>query len=243
MPRPRLLLVTEFTELQWTIKPALSEWAEVASFDPPGVGSEPLPAGREISNELIAERGIAEIERRGWDRFFLVSDGWGNPVAARVALSHPDRVLGIALGHASLSTRKHGERAPINREIWEALTQLLHQDTGAFLRHGIVQATHGSVDEEQAQRMIERFPEESTVVSGWEALTTAEEPIGDPLREVGAPLLLAKHEGCLMSTAEGFEDMVAAFPEARSITVDEAPSVSSEFAGALRDFCQEISPG
>jgi hypothetical protein len=31
MSRPRLLLVPEFTELTWTIKAPLGEWAEVAS--------------------------------------------------------------------------------------------------------------------------------------------------------------------------------------------------------------------
>jgi len=39
MGRPRLLLIPEFTEVTWTIKPRLEEWAEVASYDPPGVGA------------------------------------------------------------------------------------------------------------------------------------------------------------------------------------------------------------
>jgi hypothetical protein len=130
-----------------------------------------------------------------------------------------------------------GERPPVSRQVWEALTQLLHQDTGAFLRHGIVQATHGSVDEQLAQRMIERFPDPATLIAGWEALTIPEEPIEDALRELSAPLLFAKHEGCLISTEEGFEDAVAAFPEAETIVVDEAPPVSERFAEAVRWFC------
>jgi pimeloyl-ACP methyl ester carboxylesterase len=215
----------------------------VASFDPPGVGSEPLPEGRVISNDLIAERGIAEIEAQGWDRLFLVGDGWGNAVVARIARARMDAIQGIALGHASLSNRKDGERRPISREVWEALTQLLHQDTGGFFRHGIVQATHGSVDEELAQRIIDRFPDERTVIAGWEALTVPEEPIEDALRELGVPMLFAKHEGCLLSTEEGFEDAVAAFPEAETVVVEEAPSVSGRFAEALRGFCDQAARG
>jgi pimeloyl-ACP methyl ester carboxylesterase len=241
--RPHLLLVAEFTELQWTIKSRLTEWAEVASFDPPGVGSEPLPEGTVISNDLIAERGLAELAARGWDRFFLAGDGWGNAAVARIARARRDAVQGIALGHASLSNRKDGERPPVSRQVWEALTQLLHQDTDAFLRHGIVQATHGSVDEELAQRMIERFPDPATLVAGWEALTIPEEPIEDALRQVGAPLLFAKHEGCLISTEEGFEDAAAAFPEAETIVVEEAPSVSERFAEAVRRFCAAHTKG
>jgi hypothetical protein len=38
-------LVPEFTELTWTIRPLLEEWADVLSYDPPGVGNESLPAG------------------------------------------------------------------------------------------------------------------------------------------------------------------------------------------------------
>jgi hypothetical protein len=38
MRRPRILLVPHFSELDWRIKPLLEEWAQVASFDAPGVG-------------------------------------------------------------------------------------------------------------------------------------------------------------------------------------------------------------
>ena len=43
MRRPRILLVPHFSELDWRIKPLLEEWAQVASFDAPGVGDEPTP--------------------------------------------------------------------------------------------------------------------------------------------------------------------------------------------------------
>ena len=46
MARPRLFLVCEFTELQWAIKPQLEEWADVVSYDLPGVGTEPGRAHR-----------------------------------------------------------------------------------------------------------------------------------------------------------------------------------------------------
>jgi hypothetical protein len=66
------------------------------------------------------------------------------------------------------------------------------------------------------------------------------EPFDHLIREVNVPLLLAKHEGCLSSTDEGYEDAIAAFPQARTISVPEAPSVSSDFARALRQFCEEV---
>jgi len=45
---PPLLLVPSFTELEWGILPALEEWTEVATFDTPGVGDEPLPPDLEL---------------------------------------------------------------------------------------------------------------------------------------------------------------------------------------------------
>jgi len=102
MSRPRLLLIPEFTELTWTIKPQLAEWAEVASYDPPGVGAEPLPKGdvSSLTREVIADRGLAELDRLGWDRCFLLADSWGIPVAVSIAERRPGSILGMALGHA-----------------------------------------------------------------------------------------------------------------------------------------------
>src|SRR5688500_4465061 len=117
--RPRLLLVPSFTELEWGIRPSLEEWAEVACFDTPGVGGEPLPAGIEIDpsrapelldrwRDAAAERGLEEVDRRGWDRFLVVSDGHGAPTATRLARRRRQSVLGLAIGHACLSHAREG---------------------------------------------------------------------------------------------------------------------------------------
>jgi hypothetical protein len=240
MSRPCILLVPEFTELTWTIRPQLEEWAEVASFDPPGVGQEPV---ERIDRELLADRGLAEIERRGWERFFVASDGWGNAAAVAIASERREAVLGLALGHASLSNRRHGKRAPINAEIHAALSQLISQDVEAFIRHGIVQSTRGSVDEELAGRMIERFPRETMEV-GWEVLT-AEVDFEPQLRSLASeiPLLLGRHRECLMTTQEGFDDAVEAFPQARVVITEKACSSDPAFAQALRDFVGAVLVG
>jgi hypothetical protein len=68
------------------------------------------------------------------------------------------------------------------------------------------------------------------------------EDIGEVLRRLDVPLLFAKHEGCLASTDEGWEDMLAAFPDAQTVSVGQAPTVSADFAEALRSFCLEHSP-
>jgi pimeloyl-ACP methyl ester carboxylesterase len=239
MSQPRLLLVPEFTELEWAaIRPRLEEWAEVASYDPPGVGAEPRVA--RLDRRAVAERGLAELDRLGWERYFIATEGWGIPSAVEVALERPDRVLGLALGHAKLSFRRKGERAPVSDAIYSAMTELIRTDHEAFLRHGIAQATGGSVSENLAEQMIERFPQD-LMVAGWEAITRDDADIGRMLARLDCPLLLANHVGCLGSTQEGFDDAAAAFPHASVVRVHDAPLSSVEFAVALREFCEGIT--
>jgi hypothetical protein len=120
------------------------------------------------------------------------------------------------------------------------MTELIDKDHEEFLRHGIAQATGGSVDAEQAERIIERFPRE-LMRRGWEVITRDDVKIGDFLAQLDCPLLFAKHEGCLGSTDEGFEDAAAAFPHAQTVSVTDAPLTSPEFAEALRAFCEGIA--
>src|SRR4051812_3618301 len=119
MSSHRLLLVPAFTELEWGIRPRLEEWAEVATFDMPGVGTEPLPdtAGEDPSQapDLLsrwraggAERGLRELDERGWDRFFVITDDLGAPTAAEIAKRRREGVLGFGLGHAALSHSTQG---------------------------------------------------------------------------------------------------------------------------------------
>jgi pimeloyl-ACP methyl ester carboxylesterase len=235
--RPRLLLVPLLTELEWdVIRPGLEEWAEVASFDVPGVGDE--PAVETLDRETMAQRGLAELDRRGWDRCVVVTDGMGATTGTLLARTRPEAVTALALSHARLSNRMEGERAPVNREVLEALGQLLRQDYPAFIRHGLTQITHGSIADELAARIMERVPLEIGR-RVWE-LAMQQEPIAELLEGLDIPLLFAQHEGCLIATPEGFEDALAAFPNARRAGYPDAPSVTPAFAEDLRAFCEEL---
>jgi hypothetical protein len=221
------------TEIEWLIRPELEEWAAVASFDAPGVGDEP-PA-ETFDRAAIAKRGIEELDRHGWDSCVVVADGSAIATALLLAGARPEAVEALALGHARLSDDTEGERAPRNREVIEAVGQLLRVDYGNFVRYGLVQATRGSIGDELARQMLERVPEEIGKAA-WEIAAQESEQFEPILRELDVPLLFAKHEGCLGNTDEGFEDAVAAFPQAQTISVPEAPSVNPEFAAALRSF-------
>ena len=235
--RPRLLLIPLVTELEWGIKPQLEEWAEVASFDLPGVGAE--PSVDRLDRQTIIARSLLELDRRGWDSYVLVADAPSLPTAVRIAHSRPEAVRAMALGHACLVHSMDGDRPTVNREVMEAFAQLAQKDYGNFVRYGLTQVTQGSIGNELAARILERVPVD-VGRAVWEMNLRDPEPFEHLIREVDVPLLFAKHEGCLGHTAEGFEDAVAAFPSARAVSVSDAPSVSSEFAEALREFCADI---
>jgi pimeloyl-ACP methyl ester carboxylesterase len=240
--RARLLLCPQFTEVEWAIAPQLSEWAEVATFDAPGVGEEPMPGGdpADFDRELVVNRALEEIEKLGWDHYFVVGDAWGTATAARVVAARPDPVAGLALGHASLGYHQDGPRPAVNKEVTAAMTQLLRSDFDSFVRYGMTQFTQGGFDDETSERIVARFPPMEIASRVWEENVERQEPMGELLEGLDVPILLAKHEGCLVFTEEGYEDVARALPDARRTSVGTSPSASDEFATALRDFCEGV---
>jgi hypothetical protein len=233
--RPRLLLVPWLTELEWRIGPLIAEWGEVASFDAPGVGA--LKA-ETFSIEGSAERGLEELDRRGWDRCVVVADEFAIATAATLGARRPDAVEALALGHACLSFRHEGDRAPLDGELFDALRRLARTDYRTYARH-LTQITQGAYDEEMTERYIERVPMDLEAAA--DSVPDPDIPIGETLRKLQAPLLFARHDGCLLFTAEGFAEAAAEFPEAETISTKEKPSASPEFAAALREFCARVS--
>jgi pimeloyl-ACP methyl ester carboxylesterase len=203
-----------------------------------------LPEGDPIrlDRQLIVERALRETDERGWDSYFVVGDAWGTATAVRVAVTRPEPVLGLALGHASLDYETEGDRAAVNGEVVEAMTQLMRTDQDSFVRYGLTQFTQGGFDEETAARMVARYPGDAAA-KVWEMNVERPELVGEMLATMDNPLLLAKHDGCLVFTPEGYEDAVAAFPAAHNASVQKASSASDEFAAALRDFCEGVLAG
>ena len=234
MARHRLLLVPWLSELEWGIKPLLEEWAEVASFDAPGVGEEPPPA--EPTREAIAKRGLEELDRLGWDRCTVVADEFGVGTAVALASQRPEAIAGLALGHACLSHRLEGDRPPINPSVYEAFIQTGRTNFRTFARH-LTQVSRGGYDDELADRWVRRVPTD-VALSYYDGVTSAERPFGELLEDLDVPLLFAKHEGCIMFTPEGFAEAVAAFPRAKTVSDEVKPTASERFGAALRAFCE-----
>jgi pimeloyl-ACP methyl ester carboxylesterase len=235
--RPRLLLMPTVTEVEWRIRPLLEDWAEVASFDAPGIGEEP---GTEFTVEAIVERGLAELDALGWDRFVPVGDEIGAAQAIRLAGRRPEAVEAIALGHPALSLRSAGDRSPLNGDVVTALVQMARTDFRSYVR-ALSQLTQNAYDDELADLYMERVRPE-TIEAYMEALfdSAAQEDLKPSLSALEVPMLLVEHRGCLMWTREGWEDFTAAFPRATTATMELKPSVNPEFASLLREFCAAL---
>src|SRR3954454_588820 len=240
MDLPPVLLVPVVTELEWSVEPLIAEWTEVASFDAPGVGVE-TPA-EAATRRAIAERGIEEIERRGWERCVVVGDEFGGVTAGVIASLAPQRVAGLALGHASLSLDADGPRRPLTAEVLETFASMIRTSYRSYAR-AMSQVTQGAYGDDFVERYMERVPQQVMQEYG-DALYRAlpEERLEHTLSRVDVPLLFAEHRPCLAFTPEGFEDIAARFPDARTCTCPDKPSVSPDFVRALHEMCVEIAP-
>jgi pimeloyl-ACP methyl ester carboxylesterase len=241
MERPRLLLVPQVCALDWQIASRLAEWADVAPYDPPGVGDEPLAA--EIDREAIARRGLEELDRLGWERCVLVADEFGVPSALLLARMRPEAVAGLALGHACLSHDVGGDRPPVNGAVLEVIAQVAETDHRTWARH-VTQVTQGAYNDELIERFLVRVPPRAAVQFArvWRESDQSMRQTLEHFADRGVPMLFAQHEGCLMFTPEGYADAVAAFPSAHSVSTSEKPSASPTFAEALRSFCFALAP-
>ena len=237
--RPRLLLVPSISELEWSrIRPLLEGWADVAAYDLPGLGGA-APKGLDVAATTAV--GVHELESRGWDEAIIVGDQFGSGLATLVADAWAGTVRGLALGHACLRYTREGPRpaiSPIAADFQLQLTRLGRTQADQMFLQGI-EMTYGSeVADGIRARLSPSFTQQYTKVL-LENQNIDLEPL---LRELGAPLLLAQHKECGLWMPEGFEDAVAAFPDARTLIVDENPGSSSEFAEALREFADAVWP-
>ena len=241
MERPRLLLVPQVCALDWPIASRLAEWAEVATYDAPGVGAE--PAAGELDREGIARRGLEEVDRLGWERYVLVADEFGAATALRLARTRPEAVAGLALGHACLSHDVEGDRPPVSGGVLELMVQVAHNDHRTWARH-LTQVTQGAYDDDLVERYIERVPPK--IAAQLARVIQQNDPsMRETLEQLAArqvPMLFARHDGCLMFTAEGYADAIAAFPAAITLSTSEKPSASPAFAEALHSFCLALAP-
>ena len=242
MDRPRLLLVPMLTELEWVIKPQLDEWADVASYDAPGIGDE--PPTDDPGSKATARRGLEKADRLGWDRFVVVADEFGVVAASHLAAAAGERVHGLAIGHARLSNSADGSRPAVNSQVLQGVQSMIRTDNRMFVQQLFKmtrgEASEGGYQEDLVDEYVRRVPLDETARFYMSRLEEGAS-LAERLAGLGIPMLLAQHKECLLFTQEGFEDAVAAFPEARVTGYYDKPSTSPDFSADLREFCASLA--
>ena len=196
------------------------DWAEVASLDVP--------------DERPVEAAHARLDELGWDQCVLVVDGYAQGLGSEIAMHDADRFRAVAVGHAALRFSTQPPRPALHPDVVAAATRLLESDYMAFWR-AVTQITQGGMPDAWVERWAASVPEQRAraVFTG---LIDTTAPAAEPLAEFDGPLLLAQHADCVLWTDEGFEDAVAAFPDARVIRCREIPPFDPVFGDALRDL-------
>ena len=237
--RPRLLLFPSMSELEWDlIRPQLEEWADVASFDLPGVGEGADP--RELSRENATARALEVLAGRGWRDAVFAGDQFGSALAIVAARAWDGSVRGLALGHACLHYGRDGERRAISQAVADFQLQITELSPAAA-RQMLAQALELTYGAETTAAILGRLPEAFATEFARFLIENEDVDFEPDLRALGVPLLLAEHEECGMWTPEGFEDAVAAFPEATVVRTPDNPGSSPRFAEALREFALSLA--
>lgn len=233
--QPRILYVPIFAAFE-AKQPAvrIADWAEVASFDAPGTGARRDEAPRGIPG--MAEAGAAKLDELGWDACVAICDSHGQAAAVELALRDP-RVKGLGLCHAALRYEPRGERPTLNAGVHAVATQLLETDYRSFAR-SITQITQGKLDDAWVDAYLEEVPAKSARKLLSEL--AAGQELASRLQGEDIELLLARHVGCVMWTAEGFEEAAAALPEAATVDCDDVPMADPAFHSALRELCARV---
>ena len=236
--RPRLLLVPSISELEWgRILPLLEAWAEVATYDIPGL-SETGPS-RPMDADFSIQGGVRVLGQRGWNEAIIVGDQFGSALAVLVADAWAGDVRGLALGHACLTYTRAGPRpaiSPIAADFQLQLTRLGRAQADQMFLQG-VEMTYGS---DVAAGIRARLSPSFTQQYAQLLLDNQDIDLEPVLRRLGVPLFFAQHKECGLWMPEGFEDAVAAFPDARTLVTDENPGSSPEFAAELREFAAGV---
>jgi pimeloyl-ACP methyl ester carboxylesterase len=236
--RPRLLLVPAFSELEWgRIRPLLEEWAEVLTYDIPGLGDTEPSERLEVGDTLA--RGIQELELRGWSDAIIVGDQFGSALAVLLAEAWEGDVRGLALGHACLTYSREGPRQAISAiaaDFQLQLTRLGRAQADQMFLQGVEMTYGPEVAAGIRERLSPNFTRQYTEL----LLANQNIDLEPLLRKLAVPLLFAQHKECGLWMPEGFEDAVAAFPEARTLVVEDNPGSSPEFAAELREFAAAV---
>jgi pimeloyl-ACP methyl ester carboxylesterase len=104
--RPAIVLLHGFpssSHMYRELIPLLSDSFHVIAPDYPGFGHSDAPSPEKFNYtfENLAQFSDALLEQIGITKYYLYLQDYGGPVGFRIALKHPERVLGLVIQNAN----------------------------------------------------------------------------------------------------------------------------------------------
>ena len=135
------------------LMPMLEDKFRLIAPDYPGFGQSDMPSREEFTYSFnhIAEVIDEFITAVGVDKFYMYVFDYGAPIGFRIALKHPERVLGIVSQNGNVYAEGLGKKWEARAEYWAHPTQeLREQYKSAFAPETIIGqytfgTAHGSV--------------------------------------------------------------------------------------------------
>lgn len=232
MSRPRILFMPITAAFEAERFAGFVDWAEIESFDSPGAGARKgeEPAGV----QGVVQAALEHLDELGWDRFTLVCDSHAQAAGIELALTRPDRIEVLAIGHAAARYSLGEDRPAIIPAMHDVAEQLLETDYRSFAR-AVTQMTQGLADERFVEAWIEAVPQRVTQ-SVLGDLANRQPELVARLQGTSIPTVLGEHRGCVMWTEQSFADAVDALPDAHVVTSDGIPVHDPEFLRILREL-------
>ena len=174
----------------------------------------------DAGSEATGRRGLEEVDRRGWDASWSsrTSSAWSRPRTSlpRRAIGSGDR----ARARAGVERCRPARGRRSTARCCSGIQSLLRTDPRTFVQAALQDDRRRGRRraDTAARRLVDewlrRVPMD-VAEPFYEAARTRARKWEQRLARLDVPMLLAQHTGCLMFTDEGFEDAVAALPDAQ----------------------------
>ena len=130
------------------LMPALQDEFHLIAPDYPGFGQSESPARCqfEYTFDHLADIMDAFLEKLGVDRFYMYVFDYGAPIGFRIAVKHPNRILGIVSQNGNVYEEGLGKKWEARAEYWRNPTsELRKQYKSAFAKDTVIgQYTFGT---------------------------------------------------------------------------------------------------
>ena len=130
------------------LMPMLEDKFHLIAPDYPGFGQSESPARDqfEYTFDHLAEVMDAFLEKLGIDRFFMYVFDYGAPIGFRIAVKHPEQILGIVSQNGNVYEEGLGKKWEARAEYWKhPTTELREQYKSAFAKETVIgQYTFGT---------------------------------------------------------------------------------------------------